>query len=272
MNEYSNPQAEVDYRTLFEALPGLYLILKKDLTVVAASKAYLDATMTRLEDMVGLTIREIFPDNPDDLVGNGSRNVMESQQRVVATRRSDTMPVQKYDIARPDGTYEVRYWSPMHVPILGASGDVEYVIHRVEDVTEFIQLKQQAAEASDEAAGAMTKLEADIYMRGQEVSEANRKLREATREAEGILAHARADAERLRAQSAESLEASLKRREQNALDKIAQAETRAVDEVRGRAVEVAIAATARLLSEQMDGAQGDKLVDEAIAEVGRKLH
>jgi signal transduction histidine kinase len=181
MNEYSNPPVDVDYRTLFEALPGLYLILKKDLTVVAASKAYLDATMTRLEDMVGRTIREIFPDNPDDPVVNGSRNVTESQQRVVATRRTDTMPVQKYDIARPDGTYEVRYWSPMHVPVLDASGDVAYIIHRVEDVTEFIQLKQRAAEASDEAAGAMTKLEADIYMRGQEVSEANRKLREIDR-------------------------------------------------------------------------------------------
>jgi F-type H+-transporting ATPase subunit b len=104
------------------------------------------------------------------------------------------------------------------------------------------------------------------------LGEANRKMREATREAEGILAQARAEAERLRTQSAESLEASLKRREQNAIDKIAQAETRAVEEVRGRAVEVAVAATARLLGEQMDGAQGDKLVDEAIAEVGRKLH
>ena len=104
------------------------------------------------------------------------------------------------------------------------------------------------------------------------LGEANRKMREATREAEGILAQARAEAERLRTQSAESLEASLKRREQNAIDKIAQAETRAVDEVRGRAVEVAVAATARLLGEQMGGAQGDKLVDEAIAEVGRKLH
>lgn len=104
------------------------------------------------------------------------------------------------------------------------------------------------------------------------LGEANRKLREATREAEGIMARATAEAERLRAQAAESLEASLKRREQTAIDKIAQAETRAVDEVRGRAVEIAIAATARLLAEQMDGAQGDKLVDEAIAEVGRKLH
>jgi F-type H+-transporting ATPase subunit b len=104
------------------------------------------------------------------------------------------------------------------------------------------------------------------------LGEANRKVREATRETEGILAQARAEAERLKRQSAENLEATLKRREQNALDKIAQAETRAVDEVRAQAVEVAVAATARLLSEQMDGTRGDKLVEDAIAEVGRKLH
>jgi F-type H+-transporting ATPase subunit b len=104
------------------------------------------------------------------------------------------------------------------------------------------------------------------------LGEANRTVREATRETEGILAQARAEAERLKRQSAENLEATLKRREQNAMDKIAQAETRAVDEVRARAVEVAVAATARLLSEQMDGTRGDKLVEDAIAEVGRKLH
>ena len=104
------------------------------------------------------------------------------------------------------------------------------------------------------------------------LGEANRKVREATRETEGILAQARSEAERMKKQSAENLEATLKRREQNAMDKIAQAEARAVDEVRARAVEVAVAATARLLSEQMDGTRGDKLVEDAIAEVGRKLH
>lgn len=104
------------------------------------------------------------------------------------------------------------------------------------------------------------------------LGEAQRKTREATREAEAILAQAAAEAERLKAQAAESLEATLKRRERNAIDKIAQAETRAVEEVRNRAVEVAVAATARLLQEQMEGAQGDKLVEDAITEIGRRLH
>ncbi|MCI0431400.1 MAG: F0F1 ATP synthase subunit B [Rhodospirillales bacterium] len=104
------------------------------------------------------------------------------------------------------------------------------------------------------------------------LGEANRKARDAVRDAEAIVAHATAEAERLGAQAAENLQASLKRREQTAIDKIAQAEARAVEEVRNRAVEVAVAATAKLLQEQSEGARGDKLVDEAIAEIGRHLH
>ncbi|HXV25279.1 MAG TPA: F0F1 ATP synthase subunit B [Alphaproteobacteria bacterium] len=103
------------------------------------------------------------------------------------------------------------------------------------------------------------------------LGEANRKTREATREVEAILAQARSEAERLKAQAAENLEATLKRREQNAVDKIAQAEVRAVEEVRGRAVEIAVAATAKLLQEQMDGAHGERMVEEAITEIGRRL-
>lgn|SRR4051794_21936928 len=104
------------------------------------------------------------------------------------------------------------------------------------------------------------------------LGEANRKVREAKGEAEAMLTHAKAEAERLKAQAVESLDASLKRREQNAMDKIAQAESRAVAEVRNRAIEVAIAATSKVLQEQMDGAEGDKLVEDAIVEIGRRLH
>lgn len=179
MGEYKS-QLAPDYKVLFEALPGLYLVLDRDLKVVAASEAYLDATMTRRDEIMGLTMWEIFPDNPDDPTVEGSRQVRESQQRVLATRRSDTMAVQKYDIPRPDGSYDVRYWSPMHVPVLDDAGAIAYVIHRVEDVTEFIQLKQQAS-AGAAMSDTMTKLESDIYMRGLEVSEANRKLREIDR-------------------------------------------------------------------------------------------
>jgi len=182
MSGSSSQQAAPDFKLLFEALPGLYLVLAKDLSVVAASDAYLAATMTRREVILGLKMWEIFPDNPDDPTVEGSKHVRESQQRALATRRADTMAVQKYDIPRPDGTYDVRYWSPMHVPVLDAAGEIAYVIHRVEDVTEFVQLKQQAgAEARAEVRDDIMKLESDIFLRAQEVSAANRKLREVDR-------------------------------------------------------------------------------------------
>jgi hypothetical protein len=45
--------AAPDYRAIFEAVPGLYLALDFGLSIVAASDAYLAATMTRREDILG---------------------------------------------------------------------------------------------------------------------------------------------------------------------------------------------------------------------------
>jgi PAS domain-containing protein len=55
-----------DFRQLFESVPGLYLILTPDLRIVAASDAYLRATMTRREGIVGRGLFDVFPDNPAD--------------------------------------------------------------------------------------------------------------------------------------------------------------------------------------------------------------
>ena len=72
--------------------------------------------------------------------------------------------------------------------------------------------------------------------------------------------------------AAADLEASLKRREKQAMDRIAQAEQSAVDEVRALAVDVAISATRQLLAEQAGSEKGDRLIDDAIKNLGDKLH
>jgi hypothetical protein len=59
------------------------------------------------------------------------------------------MPVQKYDIHRPEvegGGFEERYWSPLNTPVLDPDGSVRRIIHWVEDVTEFVRLKRRMAE------------------------------------------------------------------------------------------------------------------------------
>ena len=70
---------------LFESLPGLFLILTPDLKIVSVSDAYLEATMTRREDLVGRDIFEVFPDNPDDQGATGVSNLRASLDRVRQT-------------------------------------------------------------------------------------------------------------------------------------------------------------------------------------------
>jgi PAS domain S-box-containing protein len=147
MHKYRD--AGPDFRALFESAPGLYLVLTPDLRIVAVSDAYLRATMTRREEILGREIFEVFPDNPDDPAATGVRNLRASLERVMQDRRADTMAVQKYDLRRPEpegGGFEERYWSPMNSPVFGEGQQVAYIIHRVEDVTELVGLKQSGIE------------------------------------------------------------------------------------------------------------------------------
>jgi F-type H+-transporting ATPase subunit b len=104
------------------------------------------------------------------------------------------------------------------------------------------------------------------------LAEYQRKQRDAAREIDELLASARAEAERAGRNAAEAIGSALERREQLALDKIAQAEVDALQAVRNAAVDVAIAATRKLLAEKMDAATAAGLIDRTIAELPRKLH
>jgi light-regulated signal transduction histidine kinase (bacteriophytochrome) len=137
--------------------------------------------MTKREQVIGRKIFEVFPDNPADAGATGVRNLNASLARVFQTRAPDTMTVQKYDIRSPeDGLFVERYWSPRNVPVVGKDGDVLYIIHRIEDVTDFVQLheinveQRRSAEQLRERAAQM---EIEIIRRSKELADANERLR-----------------------------------------------------------------------------------------------
>jgi len=103
-------------------------------------------------------------------------------------------------------------------------------------------------------------------------ADAERTLAQATAEAEAILGQAREEVQRMQARAAQNLETVVALREQQAKDRIAQAEAAATKEVRDTAVDVALAATRALLREQVGSGKAQALVDEAIAELPRRLH
>jgi signal transduction histidine kinase len=128
--------------SLLEAAPGAYLVLDPQLVIVAVTDAYLRATMTVREEIIGRALFDVFPDNPDDPDATGTRNLRSSLTTVLQTGVPHAMPVQKYDIRRPDsGEFEERYWKPLNTPVL-IDGRVAYIIHSVENVTNLVRLEQ----------------------------------------------------------------------------------------------------------------------------------
>src|SRR5690606_5484889 len=99
-----------------------------------------------------------------------------------------------------------------------------------------------------------------------------RKQAEAMQEADAIVTQAKAEAERLAAETRANMPAQVERRTQLAQDKIAQAETQAVQEVRAGAAEVAAGAAQRLIAEKGAAAKDAAIVERSIAELASKLH
>jgi signal transduction histidine kinase len=169
--------ATPDFRLLFEESPEILLVLLPDaprFTIISATRARLAVTGTTPEQF-GQGLFEVFPDNPDDPAATGTANLRASLDRVLATCAADTMAVQKYDIRAPDGSFRVKYWSPKNVPVLSPAGDVLYIVHRVEDVTELVR----AEELGEELRGRTRAMEREVVARSRELAAANHELREA---------------------------------------------------------------------------------------------
>ena len=149
----------VNFSSLFEIVPSLYIVVLPDMTVAAVTDEYLKATMRRREEVVGRDIFEVFPDNPDDETAH-SVIVRRSFEKVFATGEPDELPVQKYDVERPGGGFEERYWSLISFPAFDEKKRVEYVIHRVEDITEQLQIRQKGV--------AQAKLASEMQIRVQQ--------------------------------------------------------------------------------------------------------
>lgn len=178
---------KIDYKSIFESAPGLYLLLDPDFNIIGVSNTYLQATMVTREQILGRNVFEVFPDNPDDPAATGTQNLLDSLTSVLKNKKMNTMAIQKYDIRRPDsagGGFEERYWSPINCPVLDEHNEVIYILHRVEDVTEFINLKEtrtQQLKIMEELRTHAGEMEIEIYKRAQELQAVNKQLENANK-------------------------------------------------------------------------------------------
>ncbi|TCQ01917.1 two-component sensor histidine kinase [Rhizobium sp. PP-F2F-G36] len=138
------PDTRTDFAAIFRGMPQPYLVLDAELLIVGASDVYLALTDRSLDDIVGRHILEAFPENPEE-VGSVEQGPLEvSLRHVLATGRAHEMAVIQYDIPKPGGGFTQKFWTPVHSPVLGADGSVEYIIQNPMDVTESVIASREA--------------------------------------------------------------------------------------------------------------------------------
>lgn len=99
-----------------------------------------------------------------------------------------------------------------------------------------------------------------------------KKQRNSAKEAEVIIDHAKAEAERMLEQGRIRLSETLARREQLTKDRITQGEAAAIDEVRIKTVDIAMDATQKILIKRLATTKYNSMIDAAIKELPIKLH
>jgi PAS domain S-box-containing protein len=179
---------EPNFRALFEAAPALLLALQPDApryTIIAVSDAYLRATATKREEIVGRSLLEVFPSDRSD--PGEPRDLRASLEAVVGDRAVHSMATRRYDVPRPPevgGGAEERWWRPVNASVIGPDGDLAFIVCRVDDVTELVRLEDAADEREARAFEARAHLAsliekapdaifvADVEGRCVEVSEA----------------------------------------------------------------------------------------------------
>ncbi|MDH6553402.1 signal transduction histidine kinase [Streptomyces sp. SAI-133] len=168
-----------DFRRLFDSNLSPLLVLTPDFVIVEVNRAYLTATRTD-RSIVGRPIFDVFPDNPEDPSADGVANLRRSLETVVASGRTDTMALQRYDIPTSEpGVFAERYWSPVNAPVLDDEGRLTHIIHRGEDVTEFVHLRRVGREQQRAVADAQMRaegMEIDLFVRAREIREVNEQL------------------------------------------------------------------------------------------------
>ncbi|HYH15500.1 MAG TPA: PAS domain-containing protein, partial [Flavisolibacter sp.] len=136
----------IDLKAVFTSLSGSNVLLLPDtpqFTIVAVSNDYLKDTGRTAEELIGRHLFEAFPNNPGDPHQTSEKTVRASLEYALKHKETHYLPLQQYDIPVEDGSYIERFWKAHNRPVLNESGEVVYLIHSIEDVTEKIKTEKR---------------------------------------------------------------------------------------------------------------------------------
>ncbi|MBL1110100.1 SpoIIE family protein phosphatase [Streptomyces sp. 5-8] len=171
---------KIDYAGVFASLPSPCVVLSTDLVIADANAAFCEATGRSRAELVGQYLFDAFPDNPVDSGADGVVTLKASLHRVLSSRQTDHMALQKYDIpvAGNPEVFKERWWTAINVPVLGPDGKVTWIIHRSEDMTDVVRARDTGHPPSI-SPGREAAMEAELYARARQLQQLNEELRQA---------------------------------------------------------------------------------------------
>ncbi len=152
---------------VYEHLPGMYLILEKDLKMITASNSYLRVTGKNRNEIKGKFIFDIFPVDP-------SAGISDSLKHVISTKQAHQIPVVRFDtpsLTNPSEMVE-HHWHTSHTPILNTDGEIAYIIHFTQNVSELVATQKGFLKSADE----LLILNEDLAKANRETQAANEEL------------------------------------------------------------------------------------------------
>jgi hypothetical protein len=149
---------------IFTAAPHPYLLLTPTFEIAWVNEAYAEATLARPSDLVGRQMFDMFPDNPDSPEAQGVNNLAASLRHVLKDRRSDAMPVQRYDVRDRNNHFVEKYWLPTNSPVFGDDGELEFILHHVSDATGMIKQEAVSQETTHRYANLLAKAQALVLL------------------------------------------------------------------------------------------------------------
>lgn len=158
------------FEIVFNSSPAGNYLLSPDpeATILAVNDAFLQASSRRREDLVGLSLFDAFPGNPNDAEDTGERALRRSLARVRETGKSDRLPAQRYPIRIEDANgrvaYEERFWAATNTPIHDEAGKIACILHTTVDITEQFRY-QNALEESEKRFRALSNATEDVIYR-----------------------------------------------------------------------------------------------------------
>ena len=140
----------VDFKSVFEALPGINILINIDAPIYTVSAVTQDVykvqpNLFTKKELVNKPFFEAFPQSVDALSLAGESAVRASFEYVISKKLKHTLDVQRYEVPNLNGGFTERWWSVINKPVLDNEGNIIYIIQSSVEITEQIIATKRVA-------------------------------------------------------------------------------------------------------------------------------